>query len=377
MIAADRTPAIIAALVDNYHDAEDLQAAACLDRAVDLPALAALLPISATDRAIADGLHGLLTDGNDGAEPTDDDRAIACRVAARLAATAANLLAVDPKRNLSDAETLWAMSGKLSGLWEATADAMREEERRRNGPMVNIAETYRLAAEQWKARAEKAESEPCEGCEALQRQYAAASWEATQGAHALAMVSAQVGLTTLPNDPLDAAKAIIDAIRSRDAGETEPDRRCPLQVGDIIDAKDVPPGTLVDRQTPDGPLMTIRLGDRGFHLAPDNETGMATWPWSSYDGNTKVRVLATGLSAATADRVAVMSPEAAREWLAQRVAASRTPWPPGTRVTEGDTVEDATIGTIVSDDGGDRVVVRWDHLPANSPGVRVSRLRKF
>lgn len=326
----DRTPAILSALVNAYHDAEDLQAAAALDRAVDLPALADLLPIGEADRALADGLRGLIVDGNDGEELADADWAIACRVAARLAVTAVSLLAADPKRNLSDAETLWAISGKLSGLWEATADAMREEERRRNGPMVNIAETYRLAAEQWKARAEKAEAAVADmkpivressfdsgvrrirkamqappdaffGCvadhvealvddhkvlkdqvadaaeqiERLQEGRSSAAWEATQGAHALAMVGGAVGLTNLPRDPLDAAKAIIETMRP------------------------APPAI---------------------------------------------------------------------------AAKQRTPWPPGTRVAEGSNCEDTTTGTVVSDDGGDTIVVRWDYLPANSPGVRVARL---
>lgn len=92
----------------------------------------------------------------------------------------------------------------------------------------------------------------------------------------------------------------------------------PVQVGDIIDAKDVPPGTLVDRQTPDGPLLTIRLPNgRGYHLTPDDER-CESWPWQERGS---VRVLATDIRGVEADRVAMMSPAKAREWLAQRVAS--------------------------------------------------------
>lgn len=320
-MTADRTPVIIAALVDAHHDAEDLQAAACLDRAVDLPALVAMLPISAADRAIAHGLRGLIVDGNDGAEPS----AIACRVAARLAVTAVSLLAADPKRNLSDAEALWALSGKLSGLWSATADAMRKEERRRNDPMVNIAETYRLAAEAWKERAEKAETQLQDGAEAteqIRQERSAAAWDATQCAAALATVGAEVGITKLQYDPWDAAKTIIDAIRVRKACTADASPSA-VQVGDIIDAKDVPLGTLVDRQTPDGPLMTLRFtpDGGGHHLSPSEPFAWPPWRWEHVE-QWQCRVLAAELSEADCWSVARMTPSQVREWLAQRVAAS-------------------------------------------------------
>jgi hypothetical protein len=237
-VTADRLPAILQAMQDDAHATCDPVLAAGLAACIDLHALAPLLPVNAADLAVSAGLSCFIADGEH-YQLADADRAIACRVAARMASTAALLLAVDPEGHLSTAEALWSASGKLSGLYAATHKAMRA---------VEHAESQRFLSR------------------------------------------------------LEAATATLASPA--------------VQVGDIIDAASVPPGTLVDRQTPDGPLLTIRLPNgRGYHLTPDDER-CESWPW---DDRGPVRALAIDLRGAEADRVAMMTPSAAREWLADRV----------------------------------------------------------
>jgi hypothetical protein len=257
-VTTDRLPAILQAMQDDAHAAEDTVLAAGLAACIDLHVLAPLLPVNADDLAVSARLSCLIVDGEH-YPLADADRALACRVAARMASTAALLLAVDPEGHLSTAEALWSASGKLSGLWHASHKAMRAIER---------ADAQRLIAR-------------LDGVETLLRK----SGEPAE----------DIPVTGAAPSPT-------------------------VQVGDIIDAASVPPGTLVDRCLA-GTLLSIRMPNgRGFHLYDDNE-GRDSWPWWDREDH-NVRVLATNLRGAEADRVAMMSPAEAREWLAQRVAAT-------------------------------------------------------
>jgi hypothetical protein len=255
-VTADRLPAILQAMQDDAHATCDPVLAASLAACIDLHVLAPLLPVNADDLAVSARLSCLIADGEH-YPLADADRAIACRVAARMASTAALLLAVDPKGHLSTAEALWSASGKLSGLWHASHKAMRA---------IEHADAQRLIAR-------------LDGVETLLRK---------GGEPAEDMPVTGAAPTTA------------------------------VQVGDIIDAANVPPGTLIDQGAADSG-MSIRMPDgRGCHIF--NSHGPCEWwPWWSSREGPRLRILATGLRGATADMVATMTHREAREWLADRV----------------------------------------------------------
>lgn len=130
MTAADRLPAVIAAMVEvathGTRSATDTLApdhdlAAALSGAVDLAEVAPLLPLSGADHQRAAGLLRIIAGKT--AQPLADapglaemDRVLACRVAARLASSAALLLALDADALAGAAGVLWRAAGRLCGL---------------------------------------------------------------------------------------------------------------------------------------------------------------------------------------------------------------------------------------------------------------------
>jgi nucleotide-binding universal stress UspA family protein len=268
-VTADRLPAILQAMQDDTHAAEDVVLAAGLAACIDLHALASLLPVNATDIALARGLGNLITDGNDGAPLADADRALACRVAARMASTAALLLAVDPEDHLSTAEVMWSASGKLLGLYAATRKAMRAVEHAT--PMTDY-DRERLAVH-------------TEVAAAMMKQH-----------HGLQAVASAEGVTvTLAGDRESTTPTV--------------------QVGDILDAAKVPHRTLVECTNCD---LVIRLPTGKGWTLEGPESLVNGWPWERGASVLPVRIMATDIPADECWRVARMTPAEAREWLADR-----------------------------------------------------------
>lgn len=108
-MSADRLPAILQAMTDAAHEAGDVVLASALAAAVDLHALAPLLPLTGADEQQARGLLAIVGDEAWG-------NATACRAAARLASTAALLRAVDPTGHAEGAVALWIAAGRLASL---------------------------------------------------------------------------------------------------------------------------------------------------------------------------------------------------------------------------------------------------------------------
>lgn len=137
MTAADRLPAIIAAMAQvATHGARgaadtlapDHDLAAALSGAVDLAEVAPLLPLSGADHQRAAGLLRIITGKT--TQPLADapglaemDRVLACRVAARLASSAALLVALDAHAFAGMAGLLWRAAGRLCGLETAPETA--------------------------------------------------------------------------------------------------------------------------------------------------------------------------------------------------------------------------------------------------------------
>lgn len=124
MSAADRLPAIIAAMVEvatrGTRGAADTLApdhdlAAALSGAVDLAEVAPLLPLSGVDHQHAAGLLRIVA-GRTTEPLAEADRVLACRVAARLASSAALLLALDADAFAGAAGLLWRAAGCMCGL---------------------------------------------------------------------------------------------------------------------------------------------------------------------------------------------------------------------------------------------------------------------
>ena len=130
MTAADRLPAVIAAMAhvathgtrgaaDTLAPDHDL--AAALSGAVDLAEVAPLLPLSGADHQRAAGLLHIVTGTAQPAETlADADRVLACRVAVRLASSAALLVALDAHAFTGMAGLVWRAAGRLCGLETAT-----------------------------------------------------------------------------------------------------------------------------------------------------------------------------------------------------------------------------------------------------------------
>lgn len=304
----DRLPAILQAMQDAAHEAHDLVLAAGIAHAVDLAELAPLLPLTAGDGFHGEDLYAWASGTKE--RPADLSSSPWChRAAARLASTACLLLAVDAKGHEETAMRLWAAAGHLIGI--RPTDEESETDAREMSQLQWERDDARIAL---RTEREQHEATKRERDEALARL-----------AHVRA--ASGPGPSTIPGDDaldkklggmtLAEQRAYIAAgAKAAEAAVAERKPKPTPQVGDIIDAKDVPPGTLVDRQTPEGPLLTIRHpSGRGYHLVPEDEP-CAPWPW---DERGPVRVLATDISGAEADRVAMMCPSDARAWLADRV----------------------------------------------------------
>lgn len=124
-MSADRLPAVIAAMVEvAAHGtsgaadtlAPDHDLASALSGAVDLTEVAALLPLSGADHQHAAGLLRIVSGGQPAEPLADADRVLACRVAARMASSAALLLALDADAFAGAAGLLWRAAGRLCGL---------------------------------------------------------------------------------------------------------------------------------------------------------------------------------------------------------------------------------------------------------------------
>lgn len=130
MTFADRISAVIAAMVevathgtrgaaDTLGPDHDL--AAALSGAVDLAEVAPLLPLSGADHQHAAGLVRIVSGGQSTGPLADTDRVLACRVAARMASSAALLVALDAHAFAGMAGLLWRAAGRLCGM--ETGDA--------------------------------------------------------------------------------------------------------------------------------------------------------------------------------------------------------------------------------------------------------------
>lgn len=312
----DRLPAILQAMQDAAHEAGDLVLAAGIAHAVDLAELAPLLPLQGGDAMLGAGLYTIASgdDEDAGRSLSGADHALACRAAARLASTACLLLAVDPRGHEETAMRLWVAAGRLIGIRPTAEESESEPEAREMSQLQWERDDARIAL---RTEREQHEATRRERDEALARlaHVRAASGPGPSIHPGEDVLDKKLGGMTLAEQ----RAYIADGAKAAEAAVAERKPKSTPQVGDTIDAKDVPHRSLVECDNRD---LVIRLPvGNGWTLDATGGPARSGWTWDGgMYGVRPVRIMALDIPADECWRVARMTPAEAREWLAQLVA---------------------------------------------------------